>query len=83
VLGHVGYAVVPWARGRGHATAALQAVGPWLREAGLPYFEVTCDADNAASVTVIERAGGVLHERFDKPAFWGGKPSLRYRIALR
>lgn len=82
VLGHTGYAVAPWARGRGHATAALKAVQPWLREAGLPYFEVTCDADNAASIKVIERAGGVLHERFNKPAYYGGKASLRFRIAL-
>ncbi len=82
VLGHAGYAVAPWAQGRGHASAALLAVRPCLREQGLPYFEVTCDADNAASIKVIERAGGMLHERFDKPAYWGGKPSLRFRIAL-
>jgi predicted acetyltransferase len=82
VLGHTGYAVVPWQQSKGHATGALQAVLPYLREAGLPFCEVTCDESNVASIKVIERAGGVLHERFNKPAMYGGAPSLRWRIAL-
>jgi predicted acetyltransferase len=82
VLGHTGYAVVPWQQNKGHATAALKAVLPYLRDAGLPFCEVTCDDSNAASIKVIERAGGVLHERFNKPAMYGSKPSLRWRIAL-
>jgi predicted acetyltransferase len=82
VLGHAGYAVAAWHQGRGHASAALQAVLPYLREAGLPYCEVTCDESNVASIKVIQRAGGVLHERFNKPAYYGGAPSLRWRIAL-
>lgn len=82
-LGHVGYAVVPWQRNRGHATAALRAVLPHARsEAGLPYVEVTTDPDNLASRKVIERAGGVLFERFTKPAAFAAAPGLRYRIDL-
>jgi len=29
---------------------------------------------------VIEANGGVVFERFNKPAEWGGAPSVRYRI---
>jgi predicted acetyltransferase len=82
VLGHVGYAVAPWHQGQGHASAALKAVLPYLREAGLPYAEATCDESNAASIKVLERAGFVLHERFNKPAYYGGAASLRWRVAL-
>jgi hypothetical protein len=31
---------------------------------------------------VIEANGGVLHERFVKPAQFGGGDGLRYRIVL-
>lgn len=82
-LGHVGYAVVPWQRNRGHATAALRAVLPHARnEAGLPYVEVTTDPGNLASRKVIERAGGVLFEQFTKPAAFASADGLRYRIDL-
>jgi predicted acetyltransferase len=82
VLGHAGYAVASWYQNKGHASAALQAVLPYLREAGLPYCELTCDESNAASIKVIQRAGGALYEHFNKPAYYGGAPSSRWRIAL-
>ena len=82
VPGHVGYAVVPWQRGRGHATAALRAVLPHAQELGLPWIELTTDPDNVASQKVIERAGGRLLERFVKPAAFGGHEGLRYRIPV-
>lgn len=81
-LGHIGYAVVPWKRGRGHATTALRRLLEEARAVGLPYVELTTDPDNLASQKVIERAGGVLHERFVKPVQFGGKPGLRYRVPL-
>jgi predicted acetyltransferase len=81
VLGHIGYAVVPWKRGRGHATEALRQLLPEARALGLPYVEITTDPDNIASQRVIEKAGGVLFERTTRPAAYGGEPSLRYRIA--
>ena len=81
-LGHVGYAVVPWKRRRGYATEALRQMLPELRFSGLAFVEVTTDEDNVASQRVAEANGGVLHERFDKPAVYGGAPSRRYRIAL-
>jgi predicted acetyltransferase len=82
VLGHIGYAVVPWKQRRGYATGALRQLLPEARAQGLPYVEITTDPDNVASQRVIEKAGGVLFERFIKPAVYGSQPGLRYRIAL-
>jgi len=81
-LGHIGYTVVPWKRGRGYATRALQLLLPQVREEGLAYVELTTDADNLASKRVIEANGGKLVERFKKPAAYGGAESLRFRILL-
>jgi predicted acetyltransferase len=81
-LGHVGYSVVPWKQRRGYATRALQLLLPQTREEGLPYVELTTDADNIASRRVIEANGGTLIERFNKPAAYGGAESLRFRILL-
>jgi predicted acetyltransferase len=81
-LGHIGYAVVPWKRQRGYATRALALLLPDLGPLGLPYVELTTDAANEASRRVIEANGGVLVERFQKPASHGGAIGLRFRIAL-
>lgn len=82
VLGHIGYAVVPWRRRRGLAAWALRQVLPLARAQGLPAVELTTDPDNLASQRVIEACGGVLVERFTKPAAHGGGEGLRYRIEL-
>ena len=58
VSGHVGYGVVPWQRRRGVATAALRAVLPVARAAGLDRVLITTDPDNEASRRVILAAGG-------------------------
>jgi predicted acetyltransferase len=81
-LGHIGYAVVPAKRNRGFATEALKSTLPLAKAEGLRYVEVTTDPDNLASQRTIIKAGGVLFEEFIKPAQFGGKPGLRYRIAL-
>lgn len=60
VSGHIGYAVVPWQRRRGYATAALRLMLPLARAEGLTCVEITCDTDNDASRRVILRNGGVL-----------------------
>jgi len=85
-LGHIGYAVVPWKQRRGHASRALARVladaRTWLPGLGLPFVEITTDPDNLASQKVIAANGGLLHERFTKPASFGSRPALRFRIAL-
>ncbi|HEX4823048.1 MAG TPA: GNAT family N-acetyltransferase [Candidatus Polarisedimenticolaceae bacterium] len=81
-LGHIGYAVVPWKQGRGYATLALKLLLPDARAMGMPFVELTTDPWNVASQRVIEGNGGVLYERFTKPAVFGGHEGLRYRIVL-
>lgn len=81
-LGHIGYAVVPWKRGRGYATEALRLMLPLAREEGLEFVELTTDASNLASQRVIAKNGGRLVERFVKPDTHGGAESLRFRIVL-
>jgi predicted acetyltransferase len=60
VLGHVGYAVVPWKRRRGCASHALGVILDKAREVGLRRIEITTDPDNVASRRVIEKNGGRL-----------------------
>jgi predicted acetyltransferase len=81
VLGHIGYAVVPWKRGRGYATLALKLLLPEARAEGLEYVEITTDPDNLASQRVVTANGGVLVERFESAQYGGGE-RLRFRIYL-
>jgi predicted acetyltransferase len=82
VLGHLGYAVVPWKRGRGYATEALRQMLALARDVGLGSVEVTTDVGNAASSRVIERNGGRFVEEFVEPHY-GEEPRLRYRIDVK
>lgn len=82
VLGHIGYAVVPWKQGRGYATAALRLLLPEARIQGLRSVDFTTDPDNIPSQRVITSNGGVLLERFTKDAVYGGGEALRFRIVL-
>src|SRR5688572_23242714 len=82
VLGHIGFAVVPWKRGRGLAAQALAAMLPLAKAEGLDRIEITTDPDNVASQRTILRCGGVLDGRFRQPEAFGGAESLRFRIDL-
>jgi len=82
VLGHIGYAVVPWKRGRGYATEALRLMLDEARAVGLPYVELTSDLDNLASQKVVLANGGRLVGPFIKDAAYGGAESLLFRIDL-
>jgi predicted acetyltransferase len=81
-LGHIGYGVVPWKRGRGYATAALAAMLPIAANEGLDYVEITTEPDNVGSQRVIEANGGGPPERFLKLDVHGGGEGLLYRIDL-
>ncbi|QSB14640.1 GNAT family N-acetyltransferase [Natronosporangium hydrolyticum] len=71
VGGHIGYDVRPSARRRGHATAMLAAALPVAASLGIDPVLITCDHDNLASRTVIERNGGVLEDqRGNKLRYW-------------
>ena len=82
VLGHIGYAVVPWKRRRGYATQALDLLLKEIARHGLPYVELTTDPDNLPSQKVITANGGVLVGRFANIAAHGGTDALRFRIPL-
>jgi len=77
--GHIGYAVVPWKRGRGYATKALRMLLPIARAEGLARVMVTCDDDNEASRRAIVSSGGKLVERGPSPLV-NGKTLLTFWI---
>jgi len=81
-LGHIGYSVAPWKRGRGYATRALALLLADIREEGLPYVELTTDTTNIPSQRAILANGGKVVEQFNKPLAYGGAASLRFRIPL-
>ncbi len=83
VLGHIGYAVVPWKRRRGYAAAALAQMLGHARAEGLGRVHITTNPENVPSQRVIEKNGGVLVERFVRTPHHGGTPGLRYRIDLK
>jgi predicted acetyltransferase len=69
--GHIGYAVRPSARRRGHATAMLKAGLPFANRRGIDPALITCDNDNVASRKVIEACGGVPVEPYEhKLRYW-------------
>lgn len=69
--GHIGYAVRPSARRRGHATRALAAMLPECARLGIDPVLVTCDVDNVGSRLTIERNGGVYEDiREGKLRYW-------------
>jgi predicted acetyltransferase len=78
--GHIGYAVRPAFRRRGHATTILLRSIELGRAAGLDRILVTCDKDNIGSRTVIERCGGVLDPDWPHHQTTSGTVVNRYWI---
>ncbi len=82
VLGHIGFAVVPWKQRQGHASEALRLMLPEAKARGLAHVELTTDPDNFGSQKVMDANGARLVGRFQKPEMYGGHEGLLYRIAL-
>jgi len=80
VLGHVGYTVVPWKRGRGNAAKALRLLLPEIAGLGLPHIDITTDPDNVASQKVALSAGARFITRKPKPPAFGDGEVLLFRI---
>ncbi len=76
--GHIGYAVVPGHRRRGHATTMLSQGLVIARSLGIDRVLVTCDDDNSGSARAIESNGGVLESVVDRPG--SPVPLRRYWI---
>jgi predicted acetyltransferase len=76
--GHIGYAVRPAFRRRGHATEILRQSLVIARAGGVDAVLMTCNDENVGSATVIERCGGVLE---DVIVATGGIALRRYWIA--
>ena len=76
--GHVGYAVLPAFRRRGHATEIMRRAVTIARDGGVERILVICDDDNLASASVIERSGGKLESVVSRAD--DGPPFRRYWI---
>lgn len=63
--GHIGYVVLRSFRNRGYAQSMLRQGLEVARVSGIDPVLLTCDEGNAASVRVIEKAGGVLENVVD------------------
>ena len=78
--GHIGYTVRPSERGKGYGSLILQLTLEKARKLGFKKVFITCDADNIASVKIIEKNGGKLeNQMFYEPS---GKLISQYWIQL-
>ena len=82
-LGHIGYTVPAWKRGRGYATRGLSMLLAEIRVYPLAFVTITTDLENEASQRVIAANGGYLLERFEPEAAYGGGERLRWRVDLK
>ena len=81
-LGHIGYSVPAWKRGRGYATRGLALLLEQIRAFHLRYVTISTALDNPASQKVIVANGGRLQGRFVAEPAYGADEHLRWRIDL-
>ena len=79
--GHVGYGIRPSRQRRGYGRLILALALEECRGLGLERVLVTADADNLASIRIIEANGGRLEDEIGSP--FGGGRLRRYWITLR
>jgi tagatose 1,6-diphosphate aldolase len=86
-IGHVGYSVVPRARGHHYAERAVRLLLPLARRHGMTELWITCNPDNIASRRTCERLGcrlieivplPVTHPLFER----GEREKCRYWLPL-
>ena len=80
--GHIGYAVLPEARRRGHAGEILRQSLVVARSHGVRDALLTADDDNVASIRVIEAQGGRLDPSWPGDEL-DGRPVRRYLVPVR
>lgn len=66
-LGHIGFSIIPPARGRRIAARATRLLLPLAKLHGLHEVSITCNPDNVASRRSIELAGGRYVNTVDVP----------------
>lgn len=79
VGGHIGYAVRPGHRRRGHATRILRLSLAQLAQRNIESALVTCRDDNTGSVRTIEANGGELENVIEA----SDGPTRRYWVPTR
>ncbi|MBV1780532.1 GNAT family N-acetyltransferase [Paeniglutamicibacter sp. ABSL32-1] len=79
VGGHIGYAVRPGHRRRGHATGILRLSLAQLAQRNIDSALVTCRDDNVGSARTIEANGGVLENLVEA----SDGPTRRYWVPTR
>lgn len=69
--GHIGYGIVPTARGKGYGTEALRLGLEEAQKLGIDRVLLTCNPSNIGSRRVIEKNGGQLElETNDSCYYW-------------
>ena len=86
-LGHIGYHVLPPARGRHFAERAARLLLPLARAHGQSILYITCNPDNTPSRRTCERLNAHYLETVPVPATnalyaQGDRHKCRYRLSL-
>ncbi|STQ91166.1 GNAT family N-acetyltransferase [Iodobacter fluviatilis] len=79
-LGHLGYAVLPWKRGRNYAAQAILQLAPLAQSHGLSWIDIAMGIDNLASRRSAEKAGAVLLRQFNAGPEADNQEALLFRL---
>lgn len=83
-LGHIGYQVFPWGRGKGLATEQLRLMLEVVQsQLKLPYVDITTNVENKASQKVIVKNGGKLIKEFSVVRKDGKKQAYLWRVFFK
>lgn len=78
--GHIGYEIRPSKWGQGYGTVQLKLLLAEAAKLGIKCALLTCSTDNAASIRVIEKNGGMLIDCINNIIDGHERPTYRYRI---